>query len=63
MIPAYSPFQAYDPEIQYSPGSFLHQYVPEKHVSKEAEIQHEHIIDISPRQSQAGKAFGTQLAG
>ena len=48
-MPVYSQCQACDPERS---GSFLHQYMPEKHV-----------VDISPRHSQARKAFGAQLAG
>lgn len=34
-MPVYSRFEAYHPEIQYSPGSFLHQYTPEKQVGED----------------------------
>lgn len=36
-MPVYSRFEAYHPEVQYSPGSFLHQYTPEKQVGEDTE--------------------------
>lgn len=38
-VPEYSRFEAYHPEIQYSPGSFLHQYTPEKQVGEDTESE------------------------
>lgn len=38
-MPVYSRFEAYHPEIQYSPGSFLHQYTPEKQVGEDIESE------------------------
>ena len=37
MLPMHSKFQAYRRDMQYSPGWFLYQYVPETRVGKDPE--------------------------
>ena len=44
MMPLYTHFEAYQPEIQFSPGSFSHQYLPQNYVGKAPEPQQKYII-------------------
>ena len=63
VLPVYSRFQAYNPEVQYSPGRFLHHYEPEKQASEDADPQQDHLIPNMTDWSCAAKTAIGQLAG
>ena len=62
-MPVYSRFEAYHPEIQYSPGSFFHQYIPEKQVGEDTESEVKHLAAILTPLSEAEKTAGGNSAG
>ncbi len=61
MMPMYSQFQAYTPEIPFSPGAFLFQYVPEEHVDKAADLQHQYLAIDQTALSQARAIIDAEL--
>ncbi len=61
MMPMYSLFQPYNPEIPFSAGAFLYQYVPEKHVDKTTDLQHQYIAVDQTALSQARAAIDADL--
>lgn len=63
MMPVYTHLQAYNTNIQYSPGWFKYQYKPENHVGKDAGPQHDNVLVNSTYSSEAGTAIRAQLAG
>ena len=44
MMPVYSLFQAYDTGIQYSPGSFLFKYIPEKQIGEDTDPWRKQLV-------------------
>ena len=63
MMPVYSRFQAYNPLIQYSPGSFYHEYLPAWHFDQYFNLQNANLIVDLTDLSQAEEATGAQLTG
>lgn len=61
--PVYTHLQAYNPNIQYSPGWFLHQYVPKRRVGTNADTQDTHVVVDSKYLSEIAKAFDAQHDG
>ena len=56
VMPIRSSFQAYHPEVQYSPGWFNYQYRPQKYLNKDAESQDQHRVAESSELSEAADA-------
>ncbi len=44
VMPVYARFEPYNPDVQYSPGWFNHQYQREKHIDKDAEPQRQYLV-------------------
>ena len=63
MLPVYSRFEAYDPELQYSPGWFLHQYEPEAQADDADDSQQTHLIPDVTDESYVAKMAIRQLVG
>ena len=63
MMPVCSRFEAYNPNIRYSPGAFSHEYLPARYFDQCADFQHGHLIVGSTNLSQAEEAVGAQLTG
>ena len=58
MMPVPSHLWAYNSNIQYSPSRSFSIYVPRKHVGKDADPQHEHLIVDSTYIWPTEKALG-----
>ena len=56
-MPFRSSFEAYNPSVQYSPGSFHYQYKAQKYLDKDAESQYGHPVPESTNLSKAGDAL------
>lgn len=61
MMPTYLHLQPYYPNLQYSPGWVLYQYVAEKHVGKGADPKH--LNSLSALLSEAERTFSALLVG
>lgn len=63
MMPVYTDWRPYYPNIQYSLGSFVYRYLPAKRFGESTDLQHKYL-DFDPTSlSEALKAIGAQLDG
>lgn len=63
MLPVYSRFEAYSPELQYSPGWFLHQYEPAPQADEVDDPQQIHLIPDVIDESYTAEMAIRQLVG